>query len=200
MNLELLFRLYCIFVKVGSFTFGGGYAMIPLFHDELVRKYQLMNDSAFADIVAIAQITPGPVGINAATYAGYLQHGLTGAAVATLGLLTPSLIIISLVARYADRFRDSIIVKGIMSGIRPAVIGLIAAAVMFFAEMSIFTHKLPIDYLRDIICSRPAEFPGFGVSWQCSLIFAAAIFLSLKLKWSTIRILILCALLGAAIL
>jgi chromate transporter len=200
MNFELLGNLYLIFIKLGVFTFGGGYAMIPLFHEELVYRHELLSPSLFGDIVAIAQITPGPIGINAATFAGYMHGTLIGAAVCTLGLLTPSLIIVSIIVHFTARFKGSKIVKAIMSGIRPAVIGFIFAAVMFFAEMSIFTSQIPLHYIWDKISGVAATAPDFALRWEGLLIFVIALICSGKLKINIIWTLLLSAILGVILI
>lgn len=135
-------HLYYIFCKISLFTFGGGYAMIPLFQNELVTRQQFVSYDDFANMVALAQITPGPIGMNAATYVGYDQTGLLGALLATLGVITPSLVVTMLVAAGINRYQNSILVKSALAGIRPAILGLIAAAVIFFAETSVFTAPL----------------------------------------------------------
>jgi chromate transporter len=121
--LELLW----IFFKIGLFSIGGGYAMLPLINSELVA-YGLMTQPEVADIVAISQITPGPFAINAATFAGVKVGGVFGGLVATFAVVLPSLIIATLLARYFFKFEDNVIVKRAMWGLRPVVTGLIAAA------------------------------------------------------------------------
>lgn len=121
--LELLW----IFFKIGLFSIGGGYAMLPLINSELVA-YGLMTPLEVADIVAVSQITPGPFAINAATFAGVKVGGIFGGIVATLAVALPSLIIATLLARYFFKFEDNIIVRRAMWGLRPVVTGLIAAA------------------------------------------------------------------------
>ena len=137
-----LLSLYLLFLKIGCFTFGGGYAMIPLFQDELVNRHGLLTTAEFADIIALAQMTPGPVGLNAATYIGQQQAGIAGALAATLGVCTPSLTIVLAVAGFLRLFRDNPHLKAALAGIRPATLGLIAAAVLFFAETSVFAAPL----------------------------------------------------------
>lgn len=170
--------------------------MIPLFHDALVDHYKLITAESFGNIVAIAQMTPGPIGINAATYIGYMHGGLIGATLGTFGLLTPSLIIISIVAHFAEKFKHSNGVKGALTGIRPAVIGLIAAAVLFFAEMSIFTGKIPFDYILAKLSRTVEKTPSFGIQWQGVVIFLAALTLSGKYKVNVIWTIVISAVLG----
>ncbi len=181
-----LLQLYLIFLKIGFFTFGGGYAMIPLFYDELVLRYELLSGEQFANLIALAQITPGPVGLNAATYIGYQQSGFWGAVCGTLGLASPSLTLGLAVAVGVGIFRDSTLIKAALSGIRPATLGMIAAAVIFFANTSLFTAPL------SSLWRGGAQ---FGFCWQAILIFALTLFL--ELRW---RVNMIWLLLGAALL
>ena len=170
--------------------------MIPLFYSELVGKYSFITAAQFGDIVAIAQMTPGSIGINAATYIGYLQGGIVGSFVGTIGLLTPSLIIISIVAHFSEKFKNNRNVKGALTGIRPVVIGLIVAAVLFFAEMSIFTAEIPFDYLWGKLCGNATILPDFGIRWQGIVIFFAAIIATKVFKISVIWTIVISAALG----
>ena len=121
-------RLFLSMLKIGLFTFGGGYAMIALLENEFVEKKKYIGKEEFLDMVAIAESTPGPIAINSATFVGYRTCGVLGAACATLGVVLPSFIIILIVAKCYDRFRSSRIVTGCMSGLKPAVVGLIGGA------------------------------------------------------------------------
>lgn len=142
MTILALLKLYLLFFKIGIFTFGGGYAMIPFFQDELVTRHGFLTAQQFADIIALAQMTPGPVGLNAATYVGQLQGGFAGALACTAGVLTPSLTVGLIIAAILARANKNALLQGALTGIRPATVGLIGAAVIFFAETSIFTDKL----------------------------------------------------------
>lgn len=121
-----------IFFKIGLFSIGGGYVMLPLIHSELVA-YGLMTPFEVADIVAVSQMTPGPFAINAATFSGVKLLGVLGGIIATAAVVLPSLIITTLLARYFFKFEDNIIVRRAMWGLRPAVTGLIASAAMLMA-------------------------------------------------------------------
>ena len=121
-------QLFGTFSKIGAFTFGGGYAMIPLIQREVTERRRWLEDRDILDIVAIAESTPGPIAINTATFVGYQVCGTLGAFCATLGVVLPSFLIILLVARFYAAFRSSAIISGAMSGLRPAVIGMIGAA------------------------------------------------------------------------
>ncbi len=122
-------ELFWTFFLIGAFTFGGGYAMLPLIQIEVVNKGWLANE-AVVNFIAVSESTPGPFAINMATYVGSEMGGILGAACATLGVVMPSFIIILTVAKCYDRFKSSKLVKGAMSGLKPAVIGMIGTAVL----------------------------------------------------------------------
>ena len=122
-------ELFWTFFTIGAFTFGGGYAMLPLIQIEVVNKGWLANE-AVINFIAVSESTPGPFAINMATYVGSEMGGILGAACATLGVVLPSFIIILIVAKCYDRFKQSKLVKGAMSGLKPAVIGMIGTAVL----------------------------------------------------------------------
>lgn len=180
--------LFYLFAKISLFTFGGGYAMIPLYQNELVETGKMLTPDEFADLVALAQMTPGPVGMNTATYIGYQQFGLTGAIFATFGTLAPSLVLMTIAVTFLTAFKESRFVKALLNGIRPVTIGLIAAGVVFFANISLFTA--PIRNLW----TGAAE--TFGLCWQGCVIFALVLFLQLKWKLNLFLILLIAVVLG----
>ncbi|MDR2588196.1 MAG: chromate transporter, partial [Spirochaetales bacterium] len=123
------------FFKIGLLSFGGGYAMVPMMEGEIASRGWLAARE-FADIVAISQMTPGPIAVNAATYVGFRVAGFAGSAAATLGVCLPSFILVIVTAHFLRKFKESLFVSSLLGGIRPATVGLIAAAVVFFARMS----------------------------------------------------------------
>ena len=123
----IIWQLFISFLKVGLLGFGGGLAIVRLIYDS-IQPFMDMSQEMFANIVAISQITPGPLAVNTATYVGYEAAGIGGAVAATFGVILPAFIIVSLVGRAIQKFRDSKVVNGALSGIRPATMGLIAAA------------------------------------------------------------------------
>ncbi|MFP4416677.1 MAG: chromate transporter [Fibrobacterota bacterium] len=131
-----LFTLYLIFFKLGLFTIGGGLASLPLLQNEAYSRGWL-TETGFADIIAVSQSSPGPIGINMATFVGFQQAHFFGAVVATLGIVSPSIIIIILIARFFLSFNEKPFVRSIMYGIRPVVIGLIAAAAFIIARVTL---------------------------------------------------------------
>lgn len=122
-------KLFLIFLKIGAFTFGGGYAMFPLIQEEVIDNGWLSMQE-LVDFVAVSESTPGPFAVNIATYVGYETAGICGAFFATLGVTLPSFIVILIIARFYLKFKNSRIVSGSMNGLKPAVIGLIASSVL----------------------------------------------------------------------
>ncbi len=138
-------KLFIIFFKIGLFSIGGGLATLPLLKEELLNG-QWMTHSEFINMIAISQATPGPIGINMATYAGFKAAGYLGGVIATTGIVAPSLIIIILIAKFMKNFSENYIVKDALFGIRPAAIGMIASACIYIFGNSIFLFdKFPAE-------------------------------------------------------
>ena len=130
----LFLKLFLIFTKIGTFNFGGGYAMLSLIHNETVVKNHWLTNAEFTDIVAISQSTPGPIGINAATYCGYTavhnagmsgMMAVIGSAMATFALVLPSLVLMILISRMLYKYMKTSAVQSIFIGLRPAIVGLL---------------------------------------------------------------------------
>ena len=141
MSVKLLFELFITFFKIGLFTFGGGYAMIPLMSDEVVSKGWLLSEQLM-DFIAISESTPGPFAINMATFIGYNQQGILGAIMATLGVVMPSFIIILIIAKAFHKFASNKYVVGFLSGVKPVVVGIIFAVAFTFLLKSIFNTDI----------------------------------------------------------
>lgn len=127
-KIRILFDLFLSMLKIGLFTFGGGYAMISILENEFVSKKKWIDGEEFADLVVIAESTPGPIAINCATYIGYKKGGFAGSCAATLGMVLPSLTIIYLVSLFFDAFLSLSVIASAFRGIRVAVIFLILSA------------------------------------------------------------------------
>lgn len=123
--MKSLYGLFGLFFKIGLFTFGGGYAMLPLLQAELVKKRRWVSDEELMDLYSIGQCTPGIIAINVATYIGYRRLGISGAITATLGMIAPSLLIITLIAAVLERFMYDRYVAYAFAGIRICVVALI---------------------------------------------------------------------------
>lgn len=149
----ILIKIFISFFKIGLFSFGGGYAMLPLIQREVVSIHNWVSAKEFIDIVAISQITPGPIAINSATYIGYKTAGILGSTVATLGVIAPSIIIMIIISRFFIKFKDNKNVEYAFLGLRPATIGLIVAAAILVAYDSFIDYKSIIIFLFAFILS-----------------------------------------------
>lgn len=133
-------ELFWTFFKIGAFTFGGGYAMIPLIQDEMIKK-GWMELEELINFIAVSESTPGPFAINIATYVGTETAGILGAVCASFGIVLPSFMIILIVARCFIAFKENRVVKGCMRGLRPAVVGLIGAATITIGRTAFIGQK-----------------------------------------------------------
>lgn len=136
--LGLLFKTFFI---IGLFGFGGGYAMLPLMQKEIVFKHAWLTAQQFTDIIAVAEITPGPIAINTATYAGYQVAGLSGAICATLGVVCPSLILIVTLTKIVLKNKKNPYFQGVFRGLRPIVVALIISAALNLGSQTITTSR-----------------------------------------------------------
>ncbi|WP_308762813.1 chromate transporter [uncultured Bacteroides sp.] len=155
----LLLKLFYTFFKIGLFGFGGGYAMISMIQGEVVTRYGWLSTSDFTDIIAISQMTPGPIGINSATYVGYTamvnagySHymGILGSTVATLSVVLPSFILMVFISRFFLKYQRHPAVEAVFKGLRPGVVGLLAAAALVLMNGENFgtdTYQIVISIL-----------------------------------------------------
>ena len=191
-------QLFWVFFIIGLFTFGGGYAMLSLIQTQVVTAHSWLTESAFTDIVAISQMTPGPVGINCATYVGYevvrssgAGHliAILGSFTATLAVILPSFIIVLTIVRFYTKFQHNRIFEGVMSWLRPAVVGLIgAAAIILMFSVDWVGAKPAVSVVEE-------NFTDW-ISW---VLFAAATVASLFFKVGPIPIILAGGALGLLI-
>ncbi len=131
MNLaKQYWELFLVFFKIGAFTFGGGYAMIPLIRNEVVNKKKWLADDEFMDMLALAQSVPGPISLNTAIFVGKKRLGFKGSLSTSVGIILPSFVVILLIAILFTQFKDNPVIERIFKGIRPAVVALIAAPLL----------------------------------------------------------------------
>ena len=185
----LYLQLFYTFFKIGLFGFGGGYAMLSLIQGEVVTRYGWLTPQEFTDIVAVSQMTPGPIGINSATYVGYAavvgegyapRMGILGSVVATIAVVLPSFLLMIAVIRIFHRFHDHPVVKSMLELLRPTVVGLIAAAALLLMTAENF--------------GTPTESP-----WQFGVSLFIFIFTLIGTQWMKIhpiRMIIYCAIAG----
>lgn len=186
-------KLFITFFQIGLFGFGGGYGMLSLIQHEVVYRHHWMNTAEFTDIVAISQMTPGPIGINSATYCGYTavhnagmsgSMAILGSVIATAALVLPSLILMILISRMFLKYMHTCSVQSIFQGLRPAVVGLLAAATLMLMTPENFST--PSDDL-----------------WQFSIscfLFAATFIGTKFMGINPIRMILYCAVAGLVLL
>lgn len=188
-TLNLLMQLFGTFFVIGIFTFGGGYAMLSLIQTQVVVAHGWLSESVFTDIVAISQMTPGPIGVNCATYAGYeVLHSagapwlisVLGSFTATFALVLPSFLIVLSLVKFYQKFLGNNVFQGVMSWLRPAVVGLIGAAALILIFTVDWTGLTPhLTLLRDNF-----------IDWKSWMLFAAAMVASLGFKVNPIIIIL----------
>lgn len=181
----ICFQLFLSFLQIGLFSFGGGYAAMPLIQDQVVTIHGWLSMSEFTDLVTISQMTPGPIAINSATFVGIKIAGLPGAAVATLGCILPSCIIVTLIARLYFKYRNMEIMEGVLNSLRPAVVAMIAAA--------------GIDILVPALWEEGSEIALANTDWVMAAIFVVCVILLRKFRMNPIWVMLLAGVMKVAV-
>lgn len=189
----IFLQLFITFFFIGLFGFGGGYGMLSLIQGEVVHHWHWMTTSEFTDVVAISQMTPGPIGINSATYCGYTAvhnaglgepMAILGSATATFALVLPSLILMIFISRMFMKYMNTPVVQSVFAGLRPAVVGLLGAATLLLVTPENF--------------STPSENPW--QFWISVALFLATFVGTMYFKMNPIRLIAYCALAGLLLL
>jgi len=170
-------QLFLSFLQIGLFSFGGGYAAMPLIQEQIVDTHGWLSMSEFTDLITISQMTPGPIAINSATFVGIKIAGLAGAAVATAGCILPSCVIVTLLAKIYLKYRNVKTFQSVLDSLRPAVVAMIAAA-----GVSILTSALWQNADKIILAET---------DWSMALIFLICLVLLIKVKWNPILVMLL---------
>lgn len=173
----LLLKLFFAFIQVGMFSVGGGYAAIPLIQEQIVDFYGLMTLSEFSDLITVAEMTPGPISINSATFVGMRIAGIPGVLLCTFGCILPSFCICLTLAHFYYKYRSVNGVQVVLGAMRPAVVALIASAGVSILMLGLFQAELPDIVLTDI-------------RWIESGIFIISLFILRKYKASAIAIIL----------
>lgn len=193
-SLKIYWEIFAAFFKIGAFTLGGGYAMIPLVREEVVNRKGWIEEEEFLNMLALAQSAPGVMAVNTAIFIGYKMRGLRGVAVATLGSILPSFIIILLIATVFIRFKDYPLVEAAFKGIRPAVVALIAAPLYKMAKsaglMKSFS-SVKSKHSEDSAHSVSSKKHEIFISWILLLVPIATALLIWLLNLSPIAIITL---------
>ncbi len=166
-------QLFWSFFLVGLFSFGGGYAALPLIQEQVLEIHPWLTSAEFVDVLTISQMTPGPIAINASTFVGTKLAGIPGAIIATVGCITPSCIIVLILATLYYKYKGLSMVQGIIKGLRPAVVALIASAGLSIL-MTAFFNKAALPL-------KPSD-----LNWIAVLLFAVSLFILRKFKLNPI--------------
>lgn len=175
-------ELFWSFLKVGLFSIGGGYAAMPLIQSQVVEYHGWLTMKEFTDLITIAEMTPGPIAVNSATFVGIRIAGIGGAVVATLGCITPSLIIVSVLAKLYYKYKNMRLMQSVLTSLRPAVVALIAGAFVSILLMVLFHEQ---------------AYTVANLDWIGLALFVLAFFALRKWKPNPILVMSLC---GAAYL
>ncbi len=175
----MMIQLFFSFLQIGAFSFGGGYAAMPLIQAQVVEKHAWLTLSDFADLVTIAEMTPGPIAVNAATFVGNQVAGIPGAVIATLGVILPSCLFVTLLAWAYTKYRSLSMMQGVLQFLRPAVVSMIFAAGLTILLPTLFAGGL-ISFSRD--CFQIRAF----------LLFLGAFFVLRRWKANPILVMIIC--------
>lgn len=178
-------QLFISFLQVGMFSFGGGYAAMPLIQGQVVTLHQWLSMAEFTDLITISQMTPGPIAVNSATFVGIKIAGIPGAIVATLGCILPSCIIVTLLAKLYIKYRNMALLQGVLGSLRPAVVAMIASA--------------GISILVNAFWGSAATISLQGTKWSLVVIFGICLFLLQKLKWNPIGVMVLAGVMKLAV-
>lgn len=170
-------QLFWSFLQIGLFSFGGGYAAMPLIQGQVVSSHGWLTMSEFTDLITISQMTPGPIAVNSATFVGLKIAGIPGAVVATVGCILPSCIIVTILAKLYLRYRSMDMLQGVLHSLRPAVVAMIASA--------------GVQILITAFWGNGIEISLFGTKWIMILIFAICILLLRSTKLNLIWVMVL---------
>ena len=174
-------QLFLSFLQIGALSFGGGYAAMPLIQEQVVTLHGWLSMSSFTDLITIAEMTPGPIAVNSASFVGMQIAGAPGAIVATLGCILPSCIVVTLLAYVYMKYRNMSLLQGTLSSLRPAVVAMIAKAGVTILISSFFIDGT-VNFVSQNVCV------------QMILFFAAAMVLLRKFKVNPILAMVLCGL------
>jgi chromate transporter len=188
--MNTILKLFFTFAKIGLLGFGGGLAILPLIYQGMLQ-FDSMNPEEFARLFAISQATPGPMAINAATYAGFETAGVLGAFAATLGAVIPSFILVGICVKFLNKYQEHNLVKGAFTGIRPVAVGMIFAGFVMIGQTTLFSTSLDnVSQMGDI----------FGIIKLVPLILSVATFvLAKKFKVNAITLIIIMGIIGALV-
>ena len=175
-------QLFLSFLQIGAFSFGGGYAAMPLIQNQVVQLHPWLSQSEFTDLITISQMTPGPIAVNSATFVGTRIAGMPGALAATAGCVLPSCILVTLLAKIYLKYRNLSLLQGVLKSLRPAVIAMIAAA-----GVSILVNAFWGETMASLTATELLP----NISIQAVGIFIGSLILLVRFKMNPIHVMLL---------
>lgn len=182
----IYWQLFWSFVQIGLFSFGGGYAAMPLIQGQVVTQHGWLTMSEFTDLITISQMTPGPIAINSATFVGIKIAGIMGAIVATIGCILPSCIIVMVIARLYLKYRKMALLQGVLNALRPAVVAMIASA--------------GVSVVITAFWGNSAQVVWASTNWLMVAIFVVCFVLLSKFRMNPIWVMILAGVMNTMVL
>lgn len=180
----IYWQLFLSFLQIGLFSFGGGYAAMPLIQGQVVTLHHWLDMAEFTNLITISQMTPGPIAINSATFVGMKIAGVPGALVATLGCILPACILVTVLAKLYLRYRNLSVLQSVLHSLRPAVVALIAAA--------------GVSILLTAFGGTGAAVTLAGTNWVLVVLFALCVVLLKRFRWNPILVMVLAGVLNLA--
>lgn len=180
----IYWQLFLSFLQIGLFSFGGGYAAMPLIQGQVVTLHHWLDMAEFTNLITISQMTPGPIAINSATFVGMKIAGVPGALVATLGCILPACILVTVLAKLYLRYRNLSVLQSVLHSLRPAVVALIAAA--------------GVSILLTAFWGTGAAVTLAGTNWVLVFLFALCVVLLKRFRWNPILVMVLAGVLNLA--
>lgn len=178
-------QLFLSFLQIGAFSFGGGYAAMPLIQSQIVTRHGWLTMAEFTDLITISQMTPGPIAVNSATFVGIKIGGIPGAVIATAGCILPSCIMVTLLAKLYLKYRNMVVLQGILNSLRPAVVSMIASAGILILISAFWGSETSVRL--------------GNTSWSMVVIFGICMVLLQKFKMNPIVVMVLAGVLKVGV-
>lgn len=192
-----ILMLMITFAKFGLLCFGGGYMIIPMLLHTFVEEKAILSLESYGNLISLAQITPGPVSINAATYVGFLSNGIWGGIFASIGLILPGLFLAYFTVRFLQKFKGTFFVNGLLTGMRISAIAMILYACLIFVQLSVLSKPVPWGEIYNFLTYRPYSFDGFHLNLFETIVCIFSFLIVYYTKFSITYLLFIMAFVGA---
>lgn len=192
-----ILMLMITFAKFGLLCFGGGYMIIPMLLHTFVEEQAILSLDSYGNLISLAQITPGPVSINAATYVGFLSNGILGGIFASIGLILPGLFLAYFTVRFLQKFKGTFFVNGLLTGMRISAVAMILYACLIFVQLSVLSKPIPWQEVYNFLIMKPYSFAGFHLNLFETIICISSFLIVYYTKFSITCLLFIMAFVGS---